>query len=761
MADKEKETKTSKKKTALEKEKEKQKAAVQKEKEKQQAKQKEKEKQLLEKEKEKQKAAVEKEREKQKEQQKLAITNAIAKEREKQKDAQAKAIEKAIAKERAKIREALVSGKDPFAKENPLSKAQLKKAVSLAEKDEKDFDEAGMASLAQKLNEKKSFDDLLKEKENKEPIDNGEEKLNHVELLRRKRQAMDMLNSSKDEEEDKKSELRAKLHAENAATLDVDDDADERVEALEKEKANLEAKITNLLEELDHKNEIINSQKEKSEPTIKEVVKEVVKEVEVDNPELQKKVNALESEKANLELKITNLLEELDSKNELVKSKDQEINVLGLELAKYKDSEKGTLPAEEVTPEVEEIKITGDLLLKIQSLQKRIEEKNAEIKVVEDELNQMTEKDIVDKEFLVAVKRIREERNEIVRSSNETLKVLAELVIKNEDKYNTSKKVFEDKTEELNAFDKDYAEKKDTLSYNEKEEIMRKRSRLCAEIDASKFNLDFNKESYDNYFNRYNNELSRAEKAVSELNEKEKALISEYLEKLKEAKSNDNEEYQIQVEERERLLKELEDANKEALAKAKQEELVIKTKENINPDEDEVLVNLKSSLAQIGGKLVMINNKRAERNNVEKVLRTTDESVKEYLKLYSEKETLSFVISEDQKRLNKVNVEIRDNPLKAKKGFLGRVKYDQKDLDADKKRKDDVERLEALITQNKAKFEALEEEIKKYDYNEKVLFYKKLLASISELNARESEFKKRELEIKESIINRENELKGN
>ena len=754
MAEKElKELKTSKKKTALDKSKEQKKAAVLKEKEKQQAKQKEQAKAIVEKEKEKQKLLLEKEREKQKEQQKLAITNAIAKEREKQKEAQAKAIDKAIAKERAKIREALVSGKDPFAKDNPLSKAQLKKATAFAEKDEEEFDEKGLASLAQKLNEKKSFDDIVKEKEKQEPTDGKE--VNHVELLRRKREAQMMLNKSSEEQNSTKNELRAKLQAhqiESQEELD-EDDLSNKVDALEQEKSNLEFKVQNLLEELDRKNEIIKNSEAKGE--VQEKV--VEKEVTVDNPELLKKVDALQQANANLEEKIKNLLEELDNKNEAIKSKDGEINVLGLELAKYKEQEEAPSQVE-VTPEVEEIKITGDLLLRIQSLEQRIEEKNKEIKVFEDELNNLSEKDIMDKEYLVKIRRIREERNDIILQANLTLKSLAELVMTNEAKLKSSKEVYDNKSKELEEFDNEYNNKKGELSYNEREELMRKRSKLCAEKDASLFNVELNQDAYDNYYGRYNKELDRIEKAVSSLNEQEKQLISEYIEKLKEAKTNDNEEYQIQVEERERLLKELEDANKEAKEKAKQEEIELKTKSSINPEEDDVLINLKSSLAQIGGKLVMLDNKRSERNNVEKVLRTTDQEVIAYTKLHSERETLSYVIAEDQKRLNRANVELRDNPLKAKKGLFGR-KFDPKDLEADKKRKEDVQRLEGILEQNDAKLKALDDEIKKYDYNEKVLFYKKLLASISELNAREVELKKREVEIKESILNREAELK--
>ena len=765
------EIKTSKKKTQAEKSKEQTKAAVAKEKEKQQAKQKEKEKVLLSKEKEKQKAAVEKEREKQKEQQKLAIANAIVKEREKQKEAQQKAIDKAVAKERAKIREALVSGKDPFSKDNPLSKGQLKKAQALAQKDEETYDEENMASLALKLGEKKSIDDLFKEKENKEPQE-GEEKVDHIELLRRKREAQAKLNASKEEPSNKENDLRAKLQAKGfdrplidetealepkEKVVSEDTDLNKQIELLTQEKDNLENKVNNLLETIDLKNEALKAKDEEIASLSKDD-KEDSKDVII---ELNDKVNGLEKEKKELERKIKSLLESIEKKTDELRSKDKEINVLGLEIAKLNEQVKETEPKQEITKEVEKIKVTGDLLLRIQSLQKRIEEKDAEINAMEEELNKLSEKDIVDPEFLVLIKRLRDERVELVSASNINLKSLAELVKKNEEKLAENKALASEKEKAYNDFEQNYQDSKGKLSYTEREELLKKRSKLIAEKDASLVSVEIVENSYNNYYNRYKLELERAENALKVLNDKEEELINEYLEKLRESKSIDNEELQVQLEERERLVKELEDANKEAIEQSenKEEEIELVKKE-VNPDEDEILINLKGQLAQIEGKLGMIENKREERKNVEQVLRSSDSDVKEYLALYNQKETLSYMISEDQKRLNKANVELRDNPLKAKKSFFGKVKYDKADLEADQRRKDEVKRYEKLVAENKQKLSAIEEEIAKFDYLEKVLFYKKLLASINELNTREDELKKRQVEVKQSILNREEELKG-
>ena len=230
-----KETET-KKTISQEKAKEAKKVAVQKEKEKQVEKAKEAKKIAVQKEKEKQKANLEKEKEKLKEQQKQAINAAVEKEKEKQKVKQAQAVDKAVLKERARIRELLASGKDPFGKENPLSKQALKKGTGFANKsleDEKLLEEQAkeekvleekpveekvpeevkeekvepknqeLDNLAKRLGQKKNLDDLFKEKENK-PVEATEEldekDLNHVELLRKKREAQMKLNQDEKKE---------------------------------------------------------------------------------------------------------------------------------------------------------------------------------------------------------------------------------------------------------------------------------------------------------------------------------------------------------------------------------------------------------------------------------------------------------------------------------------------------------------------------------------------------------------------------------
>ena len=717
------------------------KAAVLKEKEKQQEKAKEAKKAAVQKEKEKQKANLEKEKEKLKEQQKAAINAAVEKEREKLKVKQDQAVDKAVLKERARIRELLASGKDPFGKENPLTKSQLKKATEIASKPEEpeveepkeEVKNPELDNLAKRLGQKKSLDDLFKEKEKKaqETEDGLEEKdLNHVELLRKKREAQMKLN-----QEEKKD------------AFDFDPSAlQEKIDKLEKEVENKDIKIDNLLSELDHKNNELKELKD------------------------NKQDNKADEELKNKDLKIENLLSELDHKNEVIKelqnevnAKDNELGILSLQLEKVKDELKNgkAEPKKEVeiTPEVVQIKETGEILIRINVIKEKIQEKNEQIKAVEDELDKLSEKDIIDKDFLNEVRRIRLDRNSLIEATQEQLKALAKTVTDNEKVLESDKKQLALKDEEIAKFNEKLKEK---MSYADREQLLYDRSKVIASRDSLAIHIEVLSENCQKYYDRYNREFTHLEESVNALNKQEEELIKVYLEKLRSEKGGDNPDYVSNVEERDALIEELGKLNQEMDSRRQEEATILSVTNNrpAKPDEDEVLVGLRSKLAQIEGKLIKINDVRNERLQVEKVLRTSDKPVIDYLTLMASKETLTYMISEDQKRLDKANVDLRDHPLKAKKSLFGKVKYDPVDMEKDKARRDEIKRLENALLENKKKLDEVNENLKKYDFDEKVLFYKKLLVSIEELNAKDLELTKRASDLKDSINSRLDELKG-
>ena len=717
------------------------KAAVLKEKEKQQEKAKEAKKAAVQKEKEKQKANLEKEKEKLKEQQKAAINAAVEKEREKLKVKQDQAVDKAVLKERARIRELLASGKDPFGKENPLTKSQLKKATEIVSKPEEpeveepkeEVKNPELDNLAKRLGQKKSLDDLFKEKEKKpqETEDGLEEKdLNHVELLRKKREAQMKLN-----QEEKKD------------AFDFDPSAlQEKIDKLEKEVENKDLKIDNLLSELDHKNNELKELKD------------------------NKQDNKADEELKNKDLKIENLLSELDHKNEVIKelqnevnAKDNELGILSLQLEKVKDELKNgkAEPKKEVeiTPEVVQIKETGEILIRINVIKEKIQEKNEQIKAVEDELDKLSEKDIIDKDFLNEVRRIRLDRNSLIEATQEQLKALAKTVTDNEKVLESDKKQLALKDEEIAKFNEKLKEK---MSYADREQLLYDRSKVIASRDSLAIHIEVLSENCQKYYDRYNREFTHLEESVNALNKQEEELIKVYLEKLRSEKGGDNPDYVSNVEERDALIEELGKLNQEMDSRRQEEATVLSVTNNrpAKPDEDEVLVGLRSKLAQIEGKLIKINDVRNERLQVEKVLRTSDKPVIDYLTLMASKETLTYMISEDQKRLDKANVDLRDHPLKAKKSLFGKVKYDPVDMEKDKARRDEIKRLENALLENKKKLDEVNENLKKYDFDEKVLFYKKLLVSIEELNAKDLELTKRASDLKDSINSRLDELKG-
>lgn len=846
-----KETET-KKTISQEKAKEAKKAAVLKAKEKETEKAKEAKKAAVQKEKEKQKQNLEKEKEKLKEQQKQAINAALDKEREKQKVKQDQAVDKAVLKERARIREMLASGKDPFAKENPLSKQALKKGEEFANAPEEPVEEdkpnPELDSLAKRLGQKKSLDELLKAKE--EPKANNEEvkvddsdevdekDLHHVELMRKKREAQMKLN--KDEKKDtfdfnpgalqekveeletevknrdakidnllseldhKNAEIK-ELKAQPKATEEPNSNKDQ-IEALEKEVENRDTKIENLLSELDHKNAEIKELKAqpkekapisekapKATSKEKEQNKELKKELKAKENKLQKLTNDLEEKKneikalkkqankaaptkvvdnseelKNKDKKIDNLLSELDHKNEEIKAlqneinaKDGELSVLSIQLAKLNEELKAN-PSQaknqvEATPEVVEIKETGEILIRINVIKEKIAEKNEQIKAVENELDKLSEKDIIDKDFLNEVRRIRMERNSIIDAAQEQLKALAKTVTDNEKVLESDKAQLAVKDEEIAKFNEQLKEK---MAYADREQLLYDRSKVIASRDSLAIHIDVLSENCQKYYDRYNREFARLEASVQALDKSEEELIKVYLEKLREEKGGDNADYVNNLEERDALIEELAKLTEEMNARKQDEpiDLVATNTRPVKPDEDEVLVGLRSKLAQIEGKLVKIDEVHTERAQIEKVLRTTDKSVIDYLTLMGSKETVSYMIAEDQKRLDKANVDLRDHPLKAKKSLFGKVKYDPADLENDKKRKDEIKRLESALLENKKKLDDINEQLKSYEFEEKVLFYKKLLLSIEELNSKEEELRKRSSDLKESINSRLEEL---
>ena len=524
---------------------------------------------------------------------------------------------------------------------------------------------------------KKSLDDIIK---HDQEVVKSDKPLDHVEVLRKKMEAQKKLNEEIKASE-KDNELKKKLQALASANLE------ELEEDKEKEKESIKVEIS----------EEYNGQIKKLEATIKKLNKEVKDRDE----QIAVLTNSIVS-KANE----ADLLKEIENLK-------QEINNLKEQSQEEKVEEEKPNKVDITSSEVQSIIAQGDILLRIKLLNERIAEKDAQIKLVEDELNSLTEKDIFATTFATQIKIIRDDRKDSVVNANKKLVTISKNV-KNAEVELNEKIVNRDKKKaELNKFDENLKEQK--LSYLEKEDMLKVRAKLIAEYDSMVVKTDEARENFIKQVKIYKKIIKEAELFVENCNKQESELIDLYLRKLREERSNENKDYNESKKERESMLQEL---NK---LTSIYEEMKA---QNIINDETlptfEEIDEMKKEYAKVCGKLEMINSRYLERSEVEDVLRTVDPEVSEYVKAFNEKERLEFDNKEKEELLIDAKSEMRD-------------------------------RIVEVIEDNNKRLEELDKFIKQNEDNEKVVFYKQLLNSMAELKEKEKVFKEKAQKLKMEI----------
>ena len=528
---------------------------------------------------------------------------------------------------------------------------------------------------------KKSLDDLSKKEEN---LLADEKPLDHVAILKKKMEAQKKLKENKD------SVLDLNI-------VDNDNDLNEQIKKLEET-------ISLLTDEMKQKDAIINQQdleiKDKGDQIVILTNSIVSKTNEA---LLAKQLEDLKKE--NEELK-----KEIDIKvNELKEFEEKNSNETIVEVIEEKKENRVDINS----PEIKEIIEQGDILLRIKLLNQRISEKDAKIQLVEDELNKLSEKDIVEMSFSQQIKALRETRRETVENANVHLHELTQQITNEENKLNARKEEFISKEKEMKAFDKSLSEQK--LTYTEREEQMKIRSRMIAEYDSLAIKVDELEENFKKLVNRYKKILKVTEEKVDNFNKYENDLISLYLKQLRDAKSKNYKDYQENIEERNNLLVELDKLNNIY------EEMKANNMFEIDDFNAEELAAMKKEYGKLMGKLNLIEVRYAERVNVEEVLRTIDPDVSNYLKAFEEREKLNFDINELNNKINEENQE----------------------------------HLELVINDYRTKVKYLDVVIAKNEDHEKVVFYKQLLKSMAEIKEKEAAIKTRVSELKVLIDNAE------
>lgn len=535
----------------------------------------------------------------------------------------------------------------------------------------------------------------------KEPLPRTEDlimkdELNHVEILKKKIQAQKKLN-----EEVSQNPLKVQITEESermAMALDEDNKILEEdnkllnseLEKLKEENDSLKKKVETLEDDVNQKEERIivltNSMVGKTSE------ENLAKELESLRKENESLLKELKEKEANIEAVNNAKVEEVkEEKNQETKEKDYD----------------------------SEVSSKGELALKIKLLNDRILEKEDKIKEVEEELNNLSEKDIVEESFITKIKEIRNIKKESIRQANFELENLAEQVKSTEEKLIAKKKAYADKEKELKDYDKSLEGK--PMNFTEKEDASKLRTRLTIEKDSIYVDIETNEEYYKKLLTRYNNRLAQAEERVKVVEKAESELVEFYLNKLKETKTNENEDYKSEKQERERLLNELQYLSKKI--------------EDTMDDEEEALTldsydieKVSKAYAKVVAKLNLIDQKYEERSKVEKILLKNEPVVKEYYDAFCNREICLLNIDENTNKLN----EYSDK--------------EQNDKNISK-----IDTLTNLINDDKQKVEYYSKILESNRKDEKVDFYIKLINSMAELKNAEKEFKSKAEKLLEKI----------
>lgn len=573
------------------------------------------------------------------------------------------------------------------------------------------------AEEKEKVQVKSELNDLMKlldSKKNSQKINKtsgslDEQTYDHKEILRKKMDAQKKLNEKNlDEKQSVLPKPLPKLE-DIMGSADLEEElVNEELENLRKENERLNAEVKSLSEDVSIKEEKIlvltNSFVGKSnELELSRELEELKKQNELLKEELDKKNIIIANNQSN----------DLNTKEGLNKVSDVKENLSG-------ESNEPLLD-EKVSNKEIKIKVSyddkGELALRLRLLNDRIAEKDRQITLVENELNKLSEKDIVAESFTVKIKEVRKVRNEYVKQANTELEELAKLVKNNEEKVLSKKSAYDEKCKEIDAFEKEY--KALQLSYLEKQEKIKIRTKLNAEKDSLFVIVDQAEENYKKLLLRYKNTLKQVEMRIQKFNDAESEIINLYLNQLRVAKTQENTDYLAQKEEKNNLMLELEALLKKIHGEDKEE----------NTDFDSYdLNNLKNEYSKVLGKLHIISTKIKEREKVEKVLIGNEKVVKEYYDAFTKREIAIFNINENTSKL-----EILENNSQEEKANY-------------------IEKIKILIEDDQEKVDYFTKIIEKVKEDEKVIFFISLINSIAELQEALREYKKKEQSLK-NIIN--------
>lgn len=575
------------------------------------------------------------------------------------------------------------------------------------------------------------------------PIDAQE--IDHVAILKKKMEAQkklkeNMLDEAQPSKPSIKFEVENNVDIINDEIQQKNEELSNEVESLKLENKKLKAEMSDKVETLKQENEMLKSNMFGEVETLKnenEKLKSEISGLMADINDKEEKLIILTNSIVNksTENELAKEVEILRKENKDLQDKIEMINDNNPEEIEESKNDELTQVDDEVKDNEDALTFDvidkGELSFRIKLLNERIAEKDNQIKLVEEELNNLTEKDIIAEGFASEIKTIRKLRKESIAQANLDLNELAKLVKSSEAKLIEKQEAYSVKCDEIKSFDEKLKSKK--LSYTEKEVELNARSILYAAKDSLFVEIESHEENYKKLLNRYKVRLEKAESSLEKLNSAEADLLNRYLSQLREDKSNNNEDYQMQLMERNALYEELNKLKKEMEVTYTNEDKISFEQFDINA--------LKADLAKYSGKLVLISEKYTEREKIEKVLLKNEQSIKDYCDAFKNRETVLFNINENNLRIKSLEVKLSNENDDIKKELL----------------KGKIESINIIVTDDKEKANYYNSIIEKSRDDEKVAFYIKLINSMIELKDKEKEYTIKVENIKANIAKLEEE----
>ncbi len=558
---------------------------------------------------------------------------------------------------------------------------------------------------------------------------------------------------------------------------------EERIAELEKANselvtANEELTINNA--ELMKKNKQINDKFVKANKnliSVKEQAKELEKAIQEKDAEIKALTDSfVEKESAeDLQKQYEELEQQISEKNAEIEN----LTVVNNELKQLLDN----MPSEEESEVVEEIlsEISEEELLeKINTLKKQIEEKDDKLLELNSKFDELTEDDIRNPEFTRAILAIRERKQELVNKMTADKEAFETQKDRNKALLDEAYRKYYEVKEKREELNKQYQNVGDSTSLR-REEYLAKSQKITIEDETIVRYINDRKNDDILASEKFNNAINESEMMIKELNRQEVEIIEFYLNKLKEEYSN-NEDYKEYEMQKKDLMKQLNELNiihlqmqvaleqSRSLVRASKDETGAILETEYSPENDVLILkadisHLEKEYNRLTKKIEMIKVHLENRSKSEKILRITDEDIVKYNTIVTDMDALTVryqtndevivILKQDLETLNSQLIVSEDSELTEEQ-----LAQNAETLAKIEELNSKLEYVEIVQSNIKEKINYCKEEKESLEENDKVTYYISLLKSMEQLKVKNIEFRVRVNSIQENIDNKKAQLEA-